>query len=162
MLVCRIELWPVGNFKRRRTIGTVVIANDATGTAEAGNYSCALAHAEMHGDKPGAWRGGRVVGHLRKLSPYKLVHEALAACLNGRRNKKADDLVRQAELGQRSIEHDYASARDDSLTAAMLLDEARTKLRIMTIEVAMLREQLDSQGRCVAHGGALEERNATG
>jgi len=95
MLVCRIEIWPNGSFARRRTLGTVVIANDGTGTQEIGHYDCAVAHAGPHAGKPGAWKGGRVVGHLRKLSPYHLVREALAACLDGRRSKRADGLIEQ-------------------------------------------------------------------
>lgn len=97
MLVCRIEIWPQGSFARRRTLGTVVIANDGTGTQEIGHYDCAVAHAGPYAGKPGAWRGGRVVGHLRKLSPYHLVREALAACLMGRKSKRADGLIEQVQ-----------------------------------------------------------------
>ena len=101
MLVCRIEIWPHGSFARRRTLGTLVIANDGTGDQEIGHYDCAVAHAGPHVAKHGAWRGGRVVGHLRKLSPYHLVREAIAACLEGRRSQRADGLIEQVREADR-------------------------------------------------------------
>jgi hypothetical protein len=88
-----------------------VIANDGTGTQEIGHYDCAVAHAGPYAGKPGAWRGGRVIGHLRKLSPYHLVREALAACLEGRRSKRADGLIQQvrdAESAKPMIAFDSA------------------------------------------------------
>lgn len=114
MLVVRIELWPLGNYSRRRTIGTVVISNDGTGTLEDGNYDCALAHAESHNDKTGAWKGGRVTDHPRRLSPYHLPLRAIDACLKGRKSKRADQLVEKAnkEVGKEAATAQGCAARD--------------------------------------------------
>ena len=96
MIVVRIEVWPFGNRSRKREIGQIVIANDATGDCEIGNYNAALAHAGPHADKPGCWKAGRVERHPRILSPYHLVLRAIEACLAGRKNKIGDRLVKQA------------------------------------------------------------------
>lgn len=102
MIVCRIEIWPRGRRHLRRTLGTIVIANDGTGTQEIGHYDCAVAHAgEYAKTKRGAWRGGRVIGHLRNLSPYHLVREALAACLEGKKSKQADGLIEHVQEADR-------------------------------------------------------------
>jgi hypothetical protein len=83
MIVCKIELWPRGDKTKARTLGTVVIANDGTGTPEHGNYDVALSHAGVY-RKEGeykAWKGGRVLGHYRMLSPYYLLQAALKTTL---------------------------------------------------------------------------------
>ena len=97
MIVVRIEVWPFGNRSRRREIGQIVIANDATGDCEIGNYNAALAHAGPHADKPGCWKAGRVERHPRILSPYHLVLRAIESCLAGRKSKIGDRLVGYTE-----------------------------------------------------------------
>lgn len=81
MLVCSIDLWPRGDSTRAENIGCVVIANDGTGTVREGNYRCALTHSGRYRQRAGPWRGGRVTGHIRQLSPYHLVLKAIEACL---------------------------------------------------------------------------------
>lgn len=38
MLVAKVELWPHGSESNKRTMTTLVIANDTTGNSEYGNY----------------------------------------------------------------------------------------------------------------------------
>lgn len=77
MLVVRVELWPKGEASLARPIAEMRISNDATGDYERANYDVELLHSGKYWGKPGAWKKGRVLGHLRKLSPYHLVLAAL-------------------------------------------------------------------------------------
>lgn len=81
MVVVKIELWPGGDSSRAREIGRVNIANDMTRDQDRGNYNCALSHAGSYYGKPGAWKTSRVTNHLRRLSPYHLVYQALKNAL---------------------------------------------------------------------------------
>ncbi len=81
MIVVRIELWPGGKESAKKTIGEITIVNDLTGTGEKGNYRCVLGHAGRYRGMPGNWKEGRIVGHLRKLSPYHLLLTALKSTL---------------------------------------------------------------------------------
>lgn len=81
MIVVKIELWPLGNQAKARTLGVVNIANDGTGDLEKGNYKVALSHAGKYFGKPGAYKSGEVKGFKRALSPYHLLLRALQACL---------------------------------------------------------------------------------
>ena len=70
MIRVTIQLLPKGDESRARTLGTLEIANDATGTPELGNYDGTL-HAEYTG--PGG-RKARVEGFRRqKQSVWTLV-----------------------------------------------------------------------------------------
>jgi len=85
MLVVRIELWPHGDAKKRRTLCTAAIVNDGTGTTEFGNYNVVLTHAEgvpKHVRKGPYYKDGTVTGFMRSLSPYHLVLRALKAALD--------------------------------------------------------------------------------
>lgn len=99
MIVIRIELWPKGFKEKARELGTVVIANDGTGTNDSGNYDCALSNAGFFVNKPGSWKGGKVTGYRRSLSPYHLLQMALNACLRGTRTKKSDELIDHMRRG---------------------------------------------------------------
>ena len=81
MVVVKIELWPGGDESKCRTIGIAKIANDCTGDSERGNYRVELSHSGSYFGRPGVWRRGRVFDHLRRLSPYHLVLDALKAAL---------------------------------------------------------------------------------
>jgi len=81
MIVASIEIWPHGQQKNGKVIGVCIITNDGTGTAARGNYDVKLGHAGRYIGKPGAYKTGKVHNHLRRLSPYHLLHKALAACL---------------------------------------------------------------------------------
>ncbi len=81
MIVIKIEIWPRGDESKKRGLGNITIGNDGTGTSEHGNYEVALSHAGIYYGKKGIWKKGNVKGHSRKLSPYHLVHKAIAACL---------------------------------------------------------------------------------
>jgi len=100
MLVVRIELWPVGDRSRSKEIGRVVIGNDGTGTEVAGNYDVALAHAESNSFRPGSWKGGKITGHRRSLSPYHIVLKAIEVALKGHRSKLSDALVAKSKEGE--------------------------------------------------------------
>ena len=39
MLVARLEIWPFGNMRDARLLGTITIANDGTGDVGLGNYT---------------------------------------------------------------------------------------------------------------------------
>lgn len=70
MLRINIELLPKGDASRARTLGTMTIANDATGTLELGNYVGTL-NAEYTGPDG---RKGRVTNfNRRRQSAWSLV-----------------------------------------------------------------------------------------
>jgi len=89
---CIIELLPCGSEERKRTIGIIEIANDATGTAEIGNYVvCLKKTPPFAGCLRANWKRGRfedseiiqnvVAGHHRtKRGVYDLLYRALKAC----------------------------------------------------------------------------------
>ena len=80
MIVCKIELWPGGNEANKRMLGEIIIVNDQTGTADEGNYNVSLTHSGTYYGKKGVYKSGRVTGHFRNLSPYRLVKLALDSC----------------------------------------------------------------------------------
>ena len=88
MVVVRIEIWPRGDYTKRRLLGVCQIINDGTisdgtGNSKHGNYDVELSHAGKYlAKKKGAWKSGKVEHHLRKLSPYHLVYKALKAALH--------------------------------------------------------------------------------
>lgn len=70
MLRVTVELLPGGNEARKRTLGRLDIANDATGDSTTGNYAGVL-HAEYTGTNG---RRGRVTGfHRQRQSCWSLV-----------------------------------------------------------------------------------------
>jgi hypothetical protein len=70
-----VQLIPKGDERRARTLGTMDIANDGTGTEELGHYSGTL-HAEYTGTNG---RRGRVEGFARRRqSVWSLVGAFLA------------------------------------------------------------------------------------
>lgn len=62
MIRITIQLIPKGDESRARTLGTMEIANDGTGTQDIGNYDATL-HAEY---TPSTGRKARVEGFRRK------------------------------------------------------------------------------------------------
>lgn len=103
MIRCTIELIPHGQEDRKRVIGCVEIANDATGTNEVGNYNVVLKKTPPF---PGALRlawkrglfegrpneddeiiAGHIEGHHRtKRGVYDLLYRALRVCGLEKRN----------------------------------------------------------------------------
>lgn len=81
MLVVKLEVWPGGDQSRAYKVGEAYIVNDMTGTPEKGNYDVSLSHSGKHVQREGIWRRGKVMRHLRKLSPYHLVWKALKEAL---------------------------------------------------------------------------------
>lgn len=77
MVVCKIELWPGGDKDAARPLGTVLIRNNGTGTAEKGNYGYKLTHAGKFINRKGAFKQGIVNGFKRTLSPYRLLCRVL-------------------------------------------------------------------------------------
>lgn len=62
MLRVTVELIPVGDESRKRTLAIMEIANDGTGTSQVGNYTGTL-HAEYTGPEG---RHGKVFSFRRK------------------------------------------------------------------------------------------------
>jgi hypothetical protein len=80
MVVVKIEMWPHGDRSKAYPLGTVLIANDGTGSTTTGNYEVTASHSGMfYGKRPEPYKTGKVAGFLRKLSVYRLVSRALAA-----------------------------------------------------------------------------------
>lgn len=99
MIRCTIEMVPLGDESRKRTIGLIEIANDATGSAERGNYVVVLKKTPpWHGALNDTWRKaklqddcgeevltGKIEGlHRSKRGVYDLLYRALKACVGGR------------------------------------------------------------------------------
>jgi hypothetical protein len=73
MIVVKVELWPHGNQSRARELGALIIANDATGTPERGNYRFSFSKLR------GKVHAGTVRGFPRKsYSVFRLIK----LCLN--------------------------------------------------------------------------------
>lgn len=101
MLRCTIELVPFGDESRKRVIGLVEIANDATGTHEIGNYKVVLKKTPpFTGALKAAWKSGQMEGehddhiagiveghHRTKRGSYDLLFRALKACGLDKRNQ---------------------------------------------------------------------------
>jgi hypothetical protein len=82
MIVVKIEVWPHGDRQQARLIGSCVIVNNETGSAEKGNYEVGLSHSGIYyGKRKGLWKKGTLTGHLRSLSPYHLVMRAIQSAL---------------------------------------------------------------------------------
>jgi len=86
MIRVTVELLPGGDASRARHLGTAEIANDGTGTAEAGNYVVTLS---KWGRPKQAWKRGAFSGFDRKrLGPWDLLLCALISCGIGDRLTK--------------------------------------------------------------------------
>ncbi len=101
MVVVTIEIWPLGNPKKRRLLGVAKIANDLTGDKKHGNYTVDLSHSGKYLEKgKGTWKSGKVKHHRRSLSVYHLVCKALQAALHLKfkedKNKKALKILKDA------------------------------------------------------------------
>ncbi len=73
MLVVRIELWPLGDSSRCKTLAIGTIVNDDTGTITRGNYRVQLRDALGR-----LWKSGTVTGFPRKrLLAWDLLARAL-------------------------------------------------------------------------------------
>lgn len=95
MIVIKIELWPHGDRRRKKNIGTVVIANDGTGTPTRGNYHCVAAGRGNRSTRPPCRQFGRVVGFARKSrSAYDLLKLALEAMRPCKDHDYGDALLR--------------------------------------------------------------------
>jgi len=80
MVVVKIEMWPHGDESKAYPLGKIEIANDGTGDAQSGNYDVTAFHAGIfYGKRREPYKTGRVVGFLRRLSPYALLAKALKA-----------------------------------------------------------------------------------
>jgi hypothetical protein len=100
MIRCTIELLPGGSEERKRVIGCVEIANDATGTAQVGNYGVVLKKTPpFPGALRAAWKRGLLKGedddaiaahveghHRTQRGSYDLLYRALKACGLDKRN----------------------------------------------------------------------------
>jgi len=76
MLVVKVELWPFGNEESKRTLGTMRISNDATGTTTRGNYNVRVFSRDGR-----ETHKVRVENYPRKaLSVWALVYQALVHC----------------------------------------------------------------------------------
>lgn len=89
MVVVKIYLWPHGDESKARQIGEARIALvEHRSEGETGqlmksiaNYEVELRHAGSYWGKPGNWKTGKLMNHVRGLSPYHLVMRAIAACI---------------------------------------------------------------------------------
>jgi len=80
MVVVKIEIWPHGEQKNARDLGSIIICNDGTGSKDLGSYNIAVSHGGRYWGKPGVWKSGRLKNYRRSLSPYHLIAKALAVC----------------------------------------------------------------------------------
>ena len=77
MIVVKVEIWPFGNEKKKRLLGTLKIVRIITGTPTIGNYK-----VELYSGKK-CWKKGEVKGYKRKSQSFwHLIHEAFK-CLFG-------------------------------------------------------------------------------
>ena len=99
MLVIKIEMWPMGDHTRARSLGVATIAN-VGGNADTASYDCRLFKAPEYSKqaetrplheiltKPKAkevWRRGLVGGFRRRtLGPWDLLFRALGALISDR------------------------------------------------------------------------------
>jgi hypothetical protein len=75
MLRVTIELWPFGEERWKKHLGTAIVANDGTGTETKGNYDVRLL---KWGDSGKVWKEGRVKGFPRlSRGPWDLLYLAL-------------------------------------------------------------------------------------
>jgi hypothetical protein len=75
MIHVEISLWPGGDKEKASHLGTILIANDESGTLNSGNYVAVLSQAK----KPATmWKTSIVKGFPRKrLGAYDLLYRIL-------------------------------------------------------------------------------------
>ena len=78
MIEVDIRLIPFGIRSAARTIGSVRIVNDGTGTKAFGNYRIALTPRDQN---CGIWKTGKLKGYDRSQDPYTLLLQCLAKTL---------------------------------------------------------------------------------
>lgn len=82
MIRVTVELLPYGLEQNKQHLGTVVIANDGSGTKSRGNYKFRLSR---RGQPESAWLVGTVENFPRlRLTAYDLLYLALKKVLEGR------------------------------------------------------------------------------
>lgn len=82
MIRVTIELIPHGLEAGKSHLGTIVIANDGTGTFTRGNYTARLS---MKGRPESVWKLATVTGFPRRvLGGYDLIYRALREAVGGR------------------------------------------------------------------------------
>lgn len=82
MMRITLDLLPKGNEGRKVHLGTIQIANDATGTDARGNYRFTLS---KRGYPLSVWKEGTLTGFPRKrLGPYDLLLLCLVHVLSDR------------------------------------------------------------------------------
>ncbi len=84
MLRITVELLPMGDESCKRLLSVAEIANDGTGTLDAGNYVFSISDREQRG---GVWRQGTVTGFPRqRLTAWDLLYRVLHGCGMAERN----------------------------------------------------------------------------
>ena len=82
MLRITIEVLSHGDTTNPKHLGTALIINDCTGTAETGNYTITLS---KWGSPKEIWKSGKLSGFPRlKLGPWDLLLLALIATIGDR------------------------------------------------------------------------------
>ena len=79
MLRITVELLPYGDESRKRTLGTILAANDGTGDALTGHYNVAELAEPEETFRQAKNRWVRVENHPRGISVWYLVAKALEA-----------------------------------------------------------------------------------
>jgi hypothetical protein len=88
MIRVTIELVPHGIEARKRHLGTILIANDATGTLTRGNYRATLSQS---GQPKRIWKSVHLTDFPRKaLGAYDLLYRVLNATVSKRNAPKQD------------------------------------------------------------------------
>ena len=78
MIVINVELWPHGDEKKKKSLGTMVIKNDGTGTNDRGNYEFSL---RGKGGRPMA-SGGILDWPRNRFHVWQLIHRVLSIKYN--------------------------------------------------------------------------------
>lgn len=85
MLVIKIELWPKGDERRKRTLHVGFITNTGKGTKTRGEYRVGLSK-KLRGPRLTPWKEGVVNGFPRKrLGAWDLLYRALRDIVGDRR-----------------------------------------------------------------------------
>lgn len=86
MIVCTIELWPLGDELQKESLGKVIIVNNGEGTLTHGDYNVIM--LTRH-NPPRVWRRGKIENFPRqRLGAYDLLLRALL-CICKTRNLRA-------------------------------------------------------------------------
>ena len=78
MIVIQVELWSHGDAKKKKSLGTMVIKNDGTGTNSRGNYQFFL-----HGKSGRPMGSGGILDWPRnRFHVWQLIHHILGQKYN--------------------------------------------------------------------------------